>query len=57
ETTNLCQVAGAALDVYPSEPPPPELETLVTHPKVVCSPHLGASTKDAQVIGILLLTV
>lgn len=43
------QVAGAAIDVYPSEPPPPELESLVMHPKIVCSPHLGASTKDAQV--------
>ncbi|CAM9984125.1 unnamed protein product, partial [Hapterophycus canaliculatus] len=43
------QVAGASLDVYPSEPPPPELTELITHPKVVCSPHLGASTLDAQV--------
>ncbi|CAN0277055.1 unnamed protein product, partial [Discosporangium mesarthrocarpum] len=42
-------VAGAALDVYPSEPPPAELEPLIKHPLVVCSPHLGASTKDAQV--------
>lgn len=45
----MLQVAGASLDVYPSEPPPPELKELVTHPKVVCSPHLGASTQDAQV--------
>ncbi|CAN0488321.1 unnamed protein product, partial [Laminaria digitata] len=43
------QVAGASLDVFPSEPPPPELEELIMHPKVVCSPHLGASTQDAQV--------
>lgn len=43
------KVAGASLDVYPSEPPPPELEELVKHPNVVCSPHLGASTQDAQV--------
>ncbi|CBJ25823.1 Phosphoglycerate dehydrogenase / Phosphoserine aminotransferase [Ectocarpus siliculosus] len=49
DALNLGKVAGASLDVYPSEPPPPELKELVTHPKVVCSPHLGASTQDAQV--------
>eukprot|EP00953_Heterococcus_sp_UTEX-ZZ885_P041347 21101-Heterococcus_DN1.PRE.1 len=41
-------VAGAALDVYPSEPPPAELNDLVRHPNVICTPHLGASTTDAQ---------
>eukprot|EP00752_Nemacystus_decipiens_P017230 g15435.t1 len=49
DAINLGKVAGASLDVYPSEPPPPELKELVNHPKVVCSPHLGASTQDAQV--------
>lgn len=49
------QVAGASLDVYPSEPPPPELEELIMHPNVVCSPHLGASTQDAQARGCLVL--
>ncbi|KAG5182669.1 phosphoserine aminotransferase [Tribonema minus] len=43
------QVAGASLDVYPSEPPPAELEPLIQHPHVICTPHLGASTTDAQV--------
>lgn len=43
------KVAGASLDVYPSEPPPPELDALVRHDKVICTPHLGASTTDAQV--------
>jgi len=39
-------VAGAGLDVFIEEPP---LNTaLVQHPKVVCTPHLGASTKEAQ---------
>ena len=38
---------GAAVDVYPSEPPP-EDAALRTHPKVLCTPHLGASTKEAQ---------
>jgi len=45
----MSQVAGAALDVYPSEPPPAELDDLVRHPNVICTPHLGASTSDAQV--------
>ncbi|RJP59149.1 MAG: phosphoglycerate dehydrogenase [Candidatus Auribacter fodinae] len=39
-------VAGAALDVYPSEPPTETIATL--HPKVVTTPHLGASTTEAQ---------
>lgn len=40
------QVAGAALDVFKEEPP--GLSALVTHPKVVCTPHIGASTIEAQ---------
>jgi D-3-phosphoglycerate dehydrogenase / 2-oxoglutarate reductase len=39
-------VAGAALDVYTEEPP--KDFTLVRHPKVVATPHLGASTEEAQ---------
>ncbi len=39
-------LAGAALDVYPSEPP--ENRALVEHPKVLCLPHLGASSVEAQ---------
>lgn len=39
-------VSGAALDVFEQEPP--ALRELVSHPKVVCTPHLGASTEDAQ---------
>ncbi|MCA8914701.1 MAG: hypothetical protein KDB90_04750 [Planctomycetes bacterium] len=38
---------GAALDVYEKEPAGPD-NPLVMHPKVVCTPHLGASTIDAQ---------
>ncbi len=41
------KVAGAALDVFETEPPG-EGHPLVTHPKVICSPHLGASTAEAQ---------
>ena len=39
-------VAGAAIDVYTEEPP--KDFTLVKHPKVVATPHLGASTEEAQ---------
>jgi D-3-phosphoglycerate dehydrogenase / 2-oxoglutarate reductase len=41
------KVSGAALDVFSSEPPADF--TLAKHPKVVATPHLGASTEEAQV--------
>ncbi|HJN71617.1 MAG TPA: NAD(P)-dependent oxidoreductase, partial [Phycisphaerales bacterium] len=41
------QCAGAAIDVYLSEPPA-EDHPFRTHPKVLCTPHLGASTVEAQ---------
>jgi D-3-phosphoglycerate dehydrogenase len=41
-------VAGAALDVLPKEPPEPDLPIL-QHPNVIFTPHLGASTGEAQV--------
>ena len=40
------KVAGAALDVFREEPP--GLTPLVAHERVVCTPHLGASTVEAQ---------
>jgi len=41
------KIAGAALDVYDQEPPAdPELFTL---PNIVMTPHLGASTEEAQI--------
>ena len=40
------RVAGAALDVFAVEPP--KDFALMQHPKVVCTPHLGASTFEAQ---------
>jgi D-3-phosphoglycerate dehydrogenase len=43
------QVGGAALDVFEVEPPGEESRALRMHPKVVVTPHLGASTYDAQV--------
>ncbi|HEU5439740.1 MAG TPA: phosphoglycerate dehydrogenase [Ktedonobacterales bacterium] len=45
------QLAGAALDVYSTEPPEPgsPARALIAHPHVVATPHLGASTEEAQV--------
>jgi len=42
------QVAGAALDVYETEPPPAD-HPLIGRPNVIHTPHLAASTVDAQV--------
>jgi D-3-phosphoglycerate dehydrogenase len=42
------RVAGAAIDVFETEPPPPD-HPLVCHPLVLVTPHLGASTEEAQV--------
>lgn len=39
-------VSAAALDVYMQEPP--QNEKIVSHPKIVTTPHLGASTTEAQ---------
>src|ERR1043166_2459888 len=41
------QVAGAALDVYEMEPLPKD-SRLRTHPNLIMTPHLGASTEEAQ---------
>ena len=42
------KVAGAALDVYEVEPPPPD-HPLIGRPNVIHTPHLAASTVDAQI--------
>ncbi|MCY3779359.1 MAG: hydroxyacid dehydrogenase [Chloroflexi bacterium] len=42
------KVAGAALDVYEQEPPPAD-HPLINLPNVLHTPHLAASTSDAQV--------
>ena len=41
-------VAGAALDVFAQEPPPAD-HPLFGTPGFICTPHLGASTTEAQV--------
>lgn len=41
------KVAGAALDVYEKEPPTDS--PLLKRPNVITTPHLGASTEEAQV--------
>ena len=41
-------IAGAALDVFEKEPPAPD-HPLFGAPNFICTPHLGASTNEAQV--------
>lgn len=48
EALDSGKVAGAAIDVFEPEPPPTD-HPLVKHPKVLVTPHLGASTEEAQV--------
>ncbi|HZG75722.1 MAG TPA: hydroxyacid dehydrogenase, partial [Paenibacillus sp.] len=40
-------VAGAAFDVFEEEPPKPD-HPFLSHPKIIVTPHLGASTIEAQ---------
>ncbi len=47
DALNSGQVGCAALDVFDEEPPPKE-NPLVLSEKTICTPHLGASTKEAQ---------
>ncbi len=48
EALNDGHVAAAAIDVWSPEPPPAD-HALLLHPNVVATPHLGASTHEAQV--------
>ncbi len=47
EALEAGRVGGAALDVFVEEPVPPG-HPLVQHEKLICTPHLGASTEQAQ---------
>ena len=40
------KVAGAGIDVFQNEPTP--REALLKHPNISCTPHIGASTVEAQ---------
>ena len=40
------RLSGVALDVFSKEPPDPS--PLLEHPKAIVTPHLGASTREAQ---------
>ncbi|HMP45787.1 MAG TPA: phosphoglycerate dehydrogenase [Sphingopyxis sp.] len=48
EALDSGHVAGAALDVFAQEPPPAD-HPLFGTPNFICTPHLGASTDEAQV--------
>ncbi|OCK80927.1 phosphoglycerate dehydrogenase [Lepidopterella palustris CBS 459.81] len=50
EALNSGKIAGAGIDVFTSEPPESDstASRLIAHPKVVATPHLGASTAEAQ---------
>ena len=47
EALDSGKVGGAAVDVYQQEPPDPD-DPLIGRDDVVCTPHLGASTAEAQ---------
>ena len=46
DALNSGKVYGAGLDVFAEEPP--KNVELYSHPKVSCTPHIGASTNEAQ---------
>ena len=48
DAINSGQVAGAAIDVYENEPNIAECPLLECNENIVLTPHLGASTKEAQ---------
>lgn len=53
EALNSGKVFGAGLDVFENEPTP--AKEILTHPRISLSPHIGASTDQAQAnIGIEL---
>ena len=54
EALSTKEIAGAALDVYESEPPPKD-HPLFTLENITLTPHLAASTEEAQVKVAILI--
>jgi D-3-phosphoglycerate dehydrogenase len=49
EALNNGTVACAGVDVFENEPPTDAQTALINHPKVSVTPHIGASTDEAQI--------
>ncbi len=48
DALNAGRVAAAGVDVFESEPPTEAQAALIAHPRVSVTPHIGASTVEAQ---------
>jgi D-3-phosphoglycerate dehydrogenase len=48
DALNSGKVAAAGIDVFVNEPPTDAQKALINHPNVSVTPHIGASTKEAQ---------
>jgi D-3-phosphoglycerate dehydrogenase len=48
EALNNGTVLAAGIDVFENEPPTEAQKDLINHPRVSVTPHIGASTVEAQ---------